>query len=97
MCVSKTGYKTAGLGILQLSEDMKLNNPIQIEIQKCPLGKGTLEIQFAKLDLLQEKEFKKNEHYEYENSNLTNKNINNNKYINQSNTNNYVNDDYINQ
>ena len=94
---TKTGYKTAGLGILQLSEDMKLNNPIQIEIQKCPLGKGTLEIQFAKLDLLQEKEFKKNEHYEYENSNLTNKNINNNKYINQSNTNNYVNDDYINQ
>ena len=90
---TKTGYKTAGLGILQLSEDMKLNNPIQIEIQKCPLGKGTLEIQFAKLDLLQEKYYKKNETNESENSNLRNKN----KYINQSNTNNYVNDDYIKQ
>ena len=90
---TKTGYKTAGLGILQLSEDMKLNNPIQIEIQKCPLGKGTLEIQFAKLDLLQEKYYKKNETNESENSNLTNKN----KYINQSNVNNYQNDDYIKQ
>ena len=90
---TKTGYKTAGLGILQLSEDMKLNNPIQIEIQKCPLGKGTLEIQFAKLDLLQEKYYKKNETNQSENSNLTNKN----KYINQSNVNNYQNDDYIKQ
>ena len=90
---TKTGYKTAGLGILQLSEDMKLNNPIQIEIQKCPLGKGSLEIQFAKLDLLQEKYYKKNETNESENSNLTNKN----KYINQSNVNNYQNDDYIKQ
>ena len=90
---TKTGYKTAGLGILQLSEDMKLNNPIQIEIQKCPLGKGTLEIQFAKLDLLQEKYYMKNESNESENSNLTNKN----KYINQSNVNNYQNDDYIKQ
>ena len=90
---TKTGYKTAGLGILQLSEDMKLNNPIQIEIQKCPLGKGSLEIQFAKLDLLQEKYYKKNETNQSENSNLTNKN----KYINQSNVNNYQNDDYIKQ
>ena len=97
---TKTGYKTAGLGILQLSKDLKLNNPIQIEIQKCPLGKGTLEVQFIKLDLLEQEKDIKNENYGKANTdfNLTNMNYNknnNNNYINQSNITSNANSDYI--
>ena len=96
---TKTGYKTAGLGILQLSKDLKLNNPIQIEIQKCPLGKGTLEVQFIKLDLLEQEKNIKNENYGDANTdfNLTNlnNNKNNNNYINQSNITSNANSDYI--
>ena len=96
---TKTGYKTAGLGILQLSKDLKLNNPIQIEIQKCPLGKGTLEVQFIKLDLLEQEKDIKNENYGDANTdfNLTNlnNNKNNNNYINQSNITSNANSDYI--
>ena len=96
---TKTGYKTGGLGILQLSKDLKLNNPIQIEIQKCPLGKGTLEVQFIKLDLLEQEKDIKNENYGDANTdfNLTNlnNNKNNNNYINQSNITSNANSDYI--
>ena len=96
---TKTGYKTAGLGILQLSKDLKLNHPIQIEIQKCPLGKGTLEIQFIKLDLLEQEINTKNENFgnANTNTNLTNldKNKNANTYINQSNISSMANSDYI--
>ena len=96
---TKTGYKTAGLGILQLSKDLKLNHPIQIEIQKCPLGKGTLEIQFIKLDLLEQEINTKNENFGNANinTNLTNldKNKNANTYINQSNISSMANSDYI--
>ena len=96
---TKTGYKTAGLGILQLSKDLKLNNPIQIEIQKCPLGKGTLEVQFIKLDILEQEKDIKNENYGDANTdfNLTNLNNNkkNNNYINQSNITSNANSDYI--
>ena len=96
---TKTGYKTAGLGILQLSKDLKLNHPIQIEIQKCPLGKGTLEIQFIKLDLLEQEINTKNENFGNANTstNLTNldKNKNDNTYINQSNISSMANSDYI--
>ena len=90
---TKTGYKTAGLGILQLSQDIKLNNPIEIEIQKCPLGKGTLEIQFIKLDLLIPNQDKINENYGNYNDNLMNNNKNN--YVSQSNISNNANADYI--
>ena len=90
---TKTGYKTAGLGILQLSQDIKLNNPIEIEIQKCPLGKGTLEIQFIKLDLLTPNPDKSNENYGNYNDNLMNNNKNN--YVSQSNISNNANADYI--
>ena len=48
---TKTGYKTAGVGILNLSSDISSNVPIKIEIQKCPLGKGTLEVQFENYNL----------------------------------------------
>ena len=43
---TKKGYKTAGVGVLHLSRGVEINVPIKIEIQKCPLGKGYLEIQF---------------------------------------------------
>ena len=88
---TKTGYKTAGLGILQLSQDIKLNNPIEIEIMKCPLGKGTLEIEFNKLDIIQQK----NDDYNNNHSNLTNTNTNNNNYMSQSNISNNANSAYI--
>ena len=104
---TKSGYKTAGVGILQLSKDIKLNTPIQIEILKCPLGKGTLEIQFIKLDLIKQEQEKekeqestpeiKNNNYGYSNT----YNNNNTSYTNatnhmtQSNINNNANGDYI--
>ena len=99
---TKTGYKTAGLGILQLNKDIKLNTPIEIEIMKCPLGKGTLEIEFNKLDLIQPK----NDNYNNNYSNLTNtntpnninnniSNTNNNNYMTQSNISNNANAAYI--
>jgi chromosome segregation ATPase len=104
---TKSGYKTAGVGILQLSKDIKLNTPILIEILKCPLGKGTLEIQFIKLDLIkqeqeQEKEQEstpeiKNNNYGYSN-NYSNNNTsytNATNYMTQSNINNNANGDYI--
>ena len=96
---TKSGYKTAGLGILQLSEDIKLETPIQIEIMKCPLGKGTLEIQFNKLDLIQQNNQIKDNNYGYTNndnySNLTNNNEKNNNYMTQSNVSSNLNSDYI--
>ena len=48
---TKTGYKTAGVGVLHLSRGVEINVPIQIEIQKCPLGKGYLEIQFLNFSI----------------------------------------------
>ena len=48
---TKTGYKTAGIGVFNLSKGVKPNVPIQIEIKKCPLGKGKLEIQFLNINL----------------------------------------------
>ena len=48
---TKTGYKTAGVGKLNLSKGVMANVPMKIEIQKCPLGKGNVEIQFLNLNL----------------------------------------------
>ena len=48
---TKTGYKTAGIGVLNLSKGVKSNTPIEIEIKKCPLGKGKVEIQFLNINL----------------------------------------------
>ena len=48
---TKTGYKTAGVGVLHLSQGVETNVPIKIEIQKCPLGKGYLEIQFLNFNI----------------------------------------------
>ena len=99
---TKSGYKTAGLGVLQLSKDIKLETPIQIEIMKCPLGKGNLEIQFNKLDLIQPNtQIEENNNFEYNNnnnndySNLTKNNEKNNNYMSQSNISNNINSDYI--
>ena len=100
---TKSGYKTAGLGVLQLSKDIKLETPIQIEIMKCPLGKGNLEIQFNKLDLIQPNtQIEEKNNFEYNNnnnnndySNLTKNNEKNNNYMSQSNISNNINSDYI--
>ena len=67
---------------------------------KCPLGKGTLEIQFNKLDLIRQNNETKNENYGYKNddfSNLTNTNTNynNTNFMSQSNVSNNLNNDYI--
>ena len=43
---TKTGYKTAGVGKYTISNSLPTSGPIQISIQKCPLGDGTLEVQF---------------------------------------------------
>ena len=48
---TKSGYKTAGIGVLNLSKGVKENTPIEIEIKKCPLGKGKIEIQFLNINL----------------------------------------------
>ena len=96
---TKSGYKTAGLGVLQLSKDIKLETPIQIEIMKCPLGKGNLEIQFNKLDLIQQNNQIEDNNYGYTNnndySNLTKNNEKNTNYMSQSNISNNLNSDYI--
>ena len=48
---TKNGYKTAGVGILTITNVISSNIPISIDIQKCPLGKGTLVIQFENLNI----------------------------------------------
>ena len=48
---TKKGYKTAGVGVYHLAKGISENVPIQIEIKKCPLGKGTLEIQFLNFNI----------------------------------------------
>ena len=48
---TKTGYRPCAKGVLSISE-ITPNKPIQIELQKCPLGKGSVEVEFEKFDLL---------------------------------------------
>ena len=48
---TKKGYKTAGVGVFHLSKGVSENVPILIEIKKCPLGKGTLEVQFLNFSI----------------------------------------------
>ena len=53
------GYKTAGIGVFHLSRGVMANEPIEIEIQKCPLGKSSLEIQFLNFKLKPSKSAKR--------------------------------------
>ena len=48
---TKKGYKTAGVGVFHLSKGVSINVPIQVEMKKCPLGKGTLEVQFLNFSI----------------------------------------------
>ena len=48
---TKKGYKTAGVGVYHLYKGVSQNVPIQIEIKKCPLGKGHLELQFLNFNI----------------------------------------------
>ena len=98
---TKTGYKTAGIGILQLSNDIKLKTPININIQKCPLGKGALEIEFIKLDLISQNHKQSIDMYNNTtsniNPNLTNtyETNNNSNFVKQSNISTTMNSDLI--
>ena len=98
---TKTGYKTAGIGILQLSNDIKLKTPISINIQKCPLGKGTLEIEFIKLDLISQNHKQSIDMYNNTNSNInpnltnTYETNNNSNFVKQSNISTTMNSDLI--
>ena len=98
---TKTGYKTAGIGILQLSNDIKLKTPININIQKCPLGKGALEIEFIKLDLISQNHKQSIDMYNNNNSNInpnltnTYETNNNSNFVKQSNISTTMNSDLI--
>ena len=98
---TKTGYKTAGIGILQLSNDIKLKTPININIQKCPLGKGALEIEFIKLDLISQNHKQSIDMYNNTNSNInpnltnTYETNNNSNFVKQSNISTTMNSDLI--
>ena len=98
---TKTGYKTAGIGILQLSNDIKLKTPININIQKCPLGKGALEIEFIKLDLISQNHKQSIDMYNNTNSNInpnltnTYETDNNSNFVKQSNISTTMNSDLI--
>ena len=98
---TKTGYKTAGIGILQLSNDIKLKTPISINIQKCPLGKGALEIEFIKLDLISQNHKQSIDMYNNTNSNInpnltnTYETNNNSNFVKQSNISTTMNSDLI--
>ena len=98
---TKTGYKTAGIGILQLSNDIKLKSPININIQKCPLGKGALEIEFIKLDLISQNHKQSIDMYNNTNSNInpnltnTYETNNNSNFVKQSNISTTMNSDLI--
>ena len=100
---TKTGYKTAGIGILQLSNDIKLKTPININIQKCPLGKGALEIEFIKLDLISQNHKQSIDMYNNTNSNInpnltnTYETNNNSNFVKQSNISTTMNSDLIRQ
>ena len=98
---TKTGYKTAGIGIVQLSNDIKLKTPISINIQKCPLGKGALEIEFIKLDLISQNHKQSIDMYNNTNSNInpnltnTYETNNNSNFVKQSNISTTMNSDLI--
>ena len=98
---TKTGYKTAGIGILQLSNDIKLKTPININVQKCPLGKGALEIEFIKLDLISQNHKQSIDMYNNTNSNInpnltnTYETNNNSNFVKQSNISTTMNSDLI--
>lgn len=98
---TKTGYKTAGIAILQLSNDIKLKTPININIQKCPLGKGALEIEFIKLDLISQNHKQSIDMYNNTNSNInpnltnTYETNNNSNFVKQSNISTTMNSDLI--
>ena len=56
---TRTGYKTAGVGVLNLARGITSNEVIKIEIKKCPLGKGYLELHFLNFNLKPSSTYKK--------------------------------------
>ena len=84
---TKTGYKTAGIGLLSFADGIESNKPYKIQIKKCPLGDGSVEIQFINFNLSANSNMSMPE-----NSVIANNqpyiNNNNNNYSNNNNTNN---------
>ena len=84
---TKTGYKTAGIGLLSFADGIESNKPYKIQIKKCPLGDGSVEIQFINFNLSANSNMSMPE-----NSLIANNqpyiNNNNNNYSNNNNTNN---------
>ena len=84
---TKTGYKTAGIGLLSFADGIESNKPYKIQIKKCPLGDGSVEIQFLNFNLSANSNMSMPE-----NSVIAN----NQPYINNNNNNNYSNNNYNN-
>jgi len=84
---TKTGYKTAGIGLLSFADGIASNKPYKIQIKKCPLGDGSVEIQFINFNLSANANMPLPE-----NSIIAN----NQPYINNNNTNTYSNNNYSN-
>ena len=100
---TKTGYKTAGIGLLSFADGIVSNKPYKIQIKKCPLGDGSVEIQFinfnlsanANMSLPENSVIANNQPYinnnnTYSNNNYSNNNNSNNTYANNSPYNNNI-------
>ena len=101
---TKTGYKTAGIGLLSFADGIVSNKPYKIQIKKCPLGDGSVEIQFinfnlstnANMSLPENSVIANNQPYinnnnnAYSNNNYSNNNNSKNTYANNSPYNNNI-------
>ena len=101
---TKTGYKTAGIGLLSFADGIVSNKPYKIQIKKCPLGDGSVEIQFinfnlstnANMSLPENSVIANNQPYinnnnnTYSNNNYSNNNNSNNTYASNSPYNNNI-------
>ena len=88
---TKTGYKTAGIGLLSFADGIVSNKPYKIQIRKCPLGDGSVEIQFLNFNLSANTDMSMPENSAISNNQPYITNNNNNNYTNNKNNNTYAN------
>ena len=92
---TKTGYKTAGIGLLSFADGIESNKPYKIQLKKCPLGEGSVEIQFINFNLSTNSNMSMPENSVISNNQpyITNNNNNysNNNYNSNKNNNTYTN------
>lgn len=94
---TKTGYKTAGIGLLSFADGIVSNKPYKIQIKKCPLGDGSVEIQFINFNLSANANMSMPENSVIANNQPYITNNNNNTYSNNAyNSNNNYNNTYNN-